>query len=261
MFPRRFTRLACAAALTSLASLAPLSAQAAPTPAAMISATWGAATTVSGDLDILTTGTLVYAYNFGGTSVAGETVNGVSFSPWGVAPSTSTQTVGSVTLSETPGRLQPTSSTGSIATPFSSLSTAYQGLLSNAIKADQPATMTLLLGGLTIGQTYSLQLWSSDSSGNNTTVTTVTGTATVNLDANTTDVAGGLGQYVIGTFTASAATMRLTLASSGADNPLIDALQLRTYAPAAVPLPATLALLLAALPLMAAVGTRARSRD
>ena len=58
----------------ALITAVPLGAIAAPI-------TWGSATTISGDGDVSTTGTLLYAYNFGPSSVAGPvTVGGVSIS-------------------------------------------------------------------------------------------------------------------------------------------------------------------------------------
>ena len=54
------------------------------------------------------------------------------------------------------------------------------------------------------------------------------------LDANTTNTVGGVGQYAIGTFTASGTTQPFILSETGGGfNPLINALQVR-----AVPEPA-----------------------
>ena len=248
-------------ATSSLGLLAPGSAQAAIN---YIPVTWGAATTVSGDLDILTTGSLVYAYNFGDTAVTSQTVNGVTFAAGGINSGSASAIVGSVNLFESPGLLVPVTSLGSGSAPYNSLSASYQSLLSTGISASIPPTISVFLTGLTVGQQYSLQLWTSDSSGTRVTATRVAGgtfgAITVDLDANTTDVAGGLGQYVIGTFTASSVQHKFSLAGLNGGMPLIDALQLRTYAPAAVPLPGTLALLLAALPLLAGLAGRRGTR-
>lgn len=40
---------------------------------------WGSPTTVAGDSDVDTTGTLVYAYNIGPSGVQATTINGVVF--------------------------------------------------------------------------------------------------------------------------------------------------------------------------------------
>ena len=73
----------------------------------------------------------------------------------------------------------------------------------------------------------------------------VTSAATnnVTLDSNLTDSAGGLGQFVIGTFTADGVSQSIdfTAASSGS-GPLINAFQVR-----AVPEPSTYAMALAGI--------------
>jgi hypothetical protein len=258
----RFLPIALGLAVSGLGLLAPAGAQAAPAPYLPVTS-WGSATTVSGDLNVLTTGSLIYGYNFGSTSVTDQTVNGVTFSAFGTADYVNSKTVGSVTVAESPGVLEGLSSLGSASAPFSGLGTSYQSLLSTGITANNPATMTVVLGGLTTGTDYTLQVWISDASGSRNYSTRVSGGSsgniTVDLDPNVTNTAGGLGQYVIGTFTASATAHRFTLDSLGVveTGPLINALQLRTYAPAAVPLPATLGLLLAALPVLAGL-SRAR---
>ena len=49
--------------------------------------TWGTPTTIKGDSGVITTGTLLYACNFGGASVQSKTVNGVTFSPFSITGS------------------------------------------------------------------------------------------------------------------------------------------------------------------------------
>ena len=50
--------------------------------------TWGSATTISGDTDVSTSGTLVGAFNIGGTGVPSTTVNGVTFQSFAVGSTT-----------------------------------------------------------------------------------------------------------------------------------------------------------------------------
>lgn len=219
--------------------------------------TWGTATNISGDSDVDTTGTLVYAYNFGSSSSAtAQTINGVSFQPFVVLNDLSnSSTTGHVTITENPGYLASDLNVGSVTTPFSNLSAGYQSLLSSEVYASQFATIRVDLGGLTPGTDYRLQLWTNDaamtpyipgfprylfentfSSGSVNSVT---------LDSNTSNVVGGLGQYVIGTFTASGVTASFTLTGSGTgldQLPLLNALQVR-----AVPEPSTYAMALAGL--------------
>jgi hypothetical protein len=213
---------------------------------------WGSPQTVSGDSDIDTTGSFVYAFTFGGTSAPpSTTVNGVTFSPFTIPSGIITSaTVGNVTISESPGNLFGINSLGSVSAPFSGLSSGYQSLLGTGAYADTDETITVTLNGLTVGQQYRIQWWTSDAArqraptGGVFSNTTATAVNSVTLDANTTDAVGGLGQFAIGTFTASGATQPFTLAETGGagNNPLINALQVR-----AVPEPSTCASLLAGL--------------
>jgi hypothetical protein len=93
-----------------------------------------------------------------------------------------------------------------------------------------------------LGQQYLFQWWASNAA-NISFVSTVTGLATnsVTLDSNLTNAAGGLGQFVMGTFTADGATQNITF-TGAADSPLINAFQIR-----AIPEPSTIAIALAGL--------------
>ena len=213
---------------------------------------WGSPQTVSGDSDIDTTGSFVYAFTFGGTSAPpSTTVNGVTFSPFTIPSGIITSaTVGNVIISESPGYLFGSNSLGSVSAPFSGLSSSYQSLLGTGAYADILDNITVTLNGLTSGQQYRLQWWTSDAAlqppagaGGSFTNTTATAVNSVTLDANTTNAVGGLGQFAIGTFTASGTSQSFTLAeTSGGINPLINALQVR-----AVPEPSTYAMALAGL--------------
>ena len=243
-----------AAAATCMACFSMRSADAVPTLADI---TWGSATTIAGDGDVDTTGTLVYAYNFGSsTSATTQTINGVTFQPF-VIPDTNTnsQTTGAVTVSENDGYLASDLNVGSVNAPFSGLSASYQNLLSSEVYSSNFATMKVDLGGLTPGNSYRLQWWTNDSAavkplGSDLYFENMVAggsSSTVTLDANTSGVNGGLGQYVIGTFTASSATESFTLVGSGTGFltfPMMNALQLRTVA---VPEPATYAMAFAGL--------------
>ena len=223
------TGVALAASLAALAEAGP------PLPI-----TWGSATTVSGDSDVSTSGTLLYAYNVGASGVSSATVNTVTFASY-VFPSDPAQTVtvGSVTFTESPGILWGSNSLGSASTPFSTLSSGYKTLLGSAGGADNPVTITATLGGLTVGNQYQLQIWTSNPS--NASVsnpygtiigdTTFTAGNSVTLDPNTTNASGGLGQYVIGTFTASGVTRTFTMNSSGSNAPSLSAFQVRDITP------------------------------
>ena len=254
--PRRVASLLMITAAVAAWQCAPV--QAAPPPIV-----WGSPQTVSGDSDVSTNGSLVYALTFGGTAApSSATVNGVTFSPFTIPGGIiQSATVGDVTISESPGTLFAYNVFGSASAPFSTLSNSYQTLLGSGAYADVPDSITVSLGGLTNGQQYEVQWWTNNSAnltpiyGGGFTDTTATAFNTVTLDANTTNTVGGLGQYAIGTFTASGTTQAFLLSeTSGGFNPLINAMQVR-----AVPEP-TLSLLGIAAAVGGSLVWRRRSR-
>lgn len=211
--------------------------------------TWGSATNISGDSDVDTTGTLLYAYNFGSQSSATtQTVNGVTFQPFVIFDNAGPQTTGNVTVSELdPHYLVSDLNVGSVNAPFSGLSASYRAILSSEVYGSNFGDIQVDLGGLTPGTDYRLQWWTNDSAaarslGNSFYFENTYGTGSlgsVTLDSNTISGTGGLGQYVIGTFTATGTAASFTLTGSGTGIttfPMMNALQVRAVA---VPEPAT----------------------
>lgn len=213
--------------------------------------TWGAAQNISGDSDVNTNGNLVYAYNLGASGVTDTTVNGVQFSAWAFPPSSppiSVTTIGSVSFIESFGILESYNTLGTTTGNFSGLSSAYQAMLSTAGTSSNAATVSLTMGGLTTGKSYEIQWWLNNSALliNVDTVaafqqTTATATNSVLLNANVGTVVGNLGQYVIGSFTATDSSAVIEYNGTGTyifDNrPMINAFQLRDVT--AVPEPST----------------------
>ena len=225
----RFAKFALSLLVIAVGTVSPAVA------GAITNITWGSAQNITGDSDVSLNGTLVYAYNFGPISVGAITVNGVSFEEFGVTDNLSSVSVGAVTVSESGGYLRGSGFYDSASSPFSSLSSNYQHLLRYAVTANVPDTITLQLGGLTIGQTYDFQWWS-----NNSTTdagwkdTTATATNSVTLFSNSgflnspfNPVEGGLGQYAIGRFTATSTTHSINF-NGTTGLPLINAFQLRS---------------------------------
>jgi hypothetical protein len=187
-------------------------------------------------------------------------VNGVTFSPY-VFPSNgnTTTTTGNVTFTESPDILLSFDNLGSVSAPFSDLSSNYQSLLSSGGSAGALGTITASLGGLTVGRDYLFQWWTNDSSNapgldsTESSAPNFPAASTVTLDANTTDSAGGTGQYVIGTFNAGGNARNINL--NGIEGlPLINAFQIRDVTSAAVPEPGQIA---ASLLLLAGIGSYA----
>lgn len=224
------------------------------------SITWQSAQAITGDSDVKTNGSLLYAYNVGATGVSGTTVNSVAFLAYAFPANynTNTVTVGSVAMTEIQQgySLVSSNSLGGSSAPFTSLSSGYQTLLGSGGSSSQPASISVVFNGLTSGQQYLVQWWTNNSANgtidsylglNNTTATSNLNAVT--LDANTTNVVGGLGQYVTGTFTATGTSQSMSLAATGTDAPLISAFQVR-----AVPEPS--AALLGGLGLLALLRRR-----
>jgi hypothetical protein len=214
---------------------------------------WGSAQNISGDSDVSTTGTLLYAYNIGPAGVGTTSVNGVSFAEFAFpvfSDFQDTATTATVSFVENPGTLVSFSNLGSNATPYSGLSGAYQTLLNGGASTTNPATVTVTLNGLTPGDQYLLQWWSSNAANRtgqfaeSLQQTTAAATNQVTLDSNVTNADGGLGQFAIGTFTADASQQQFTLDSSPqfTTAPLINGFQVR-----AVPEPSTCVMALAGL--------------
>ena len=210
---------------------------------------WQPAQSISGDSDVNTQGSLLYAYNVGASGVSGATVNGVAFLAYAFPDDFTalTVTVGSVSMTEIPGLFLSSNTLGGGSTPFTSLTPGYQALLGSGGSASNPDSITVTFSGLTASQQYLVQWWSNNSGNgknvsglglNNTTATS--GSTSATIDANTTDTVEGLGQYVTGTFTANSSTYSMELAATSGDSPLISAFQVR-----AIPEPSSLALLAA----------------
>lgn len=189
---------------------------------------WGPATNISGDSDVSLNGTLISAVNPGqnGANLNGvaTTVNGVTFTAFAPNGSgTPTDSSGRFTLAAATGYgVYTTGGLGSGATPFSSLSAAYRQLLdfadyaSNSGQTDFSGSLTMTINGLMIGNQYEFQFWFNDSRPFSTgPMTATTGNKSVSLDPNTTDAAGGLGQFAIGTFTADATTQVIVFSTTG----------------------------------------------
>jgi hypothetical protein len=219
--------------------------------------TWGPAQNITGDSDVSTLGTLLYAYNIGESGVASTTVNGVNFSSYvfPFAPAQTT-TTGSVTFTENPDYLWPLNNLGTGSGSFAALSGDYKTLLSSGGSAASPSTITGTFGGLTPGNDYLIQWWSNDSAFNYTGSFTQTqasqgaNPSTVTLDSNLSNSVGGLGQYAIGTFTAVSTSTFIDFNGIGGFI-MINGFQIRDVTSAAVPEPGQIA---ASLVLLAGIG-------
>ncbi len=211
--------------------------------------TWQTPVTISGDTDVDLTGTLDRAYNFGSNGgsaavVPSTTVNSVTFAPFGVDAnfglgSANSWTVGQTTLAGAAAQnVVGYDNFDRPNNPYNSLSSSYKDLLKWGAYSFDANNLTLTLGGLTIGKQYLFQFWVDDSRGvvGNRQETLVAGNTSGSLSFNNLLADGGVGQYVIGTFTANSTSQAITINSTTAQ---ANAFQLRDIT---VPEPSTLLL-------------------
>ena len=198
----------------------------------MADVVWQTPTNVSSPADVVTTGTLVGAYDVSSFPVT-IFLNGVKFSPFSGASTPST--VDNFTLTRTGNTFNDNYGSGN--TPFASLDTNYQALLGSAVCSgafNTGKTMTLEMGSLTVGEQYTVQFWVNESRAIVTPLspsteysTVISAGNSVTLDRNATNDGGGVGQYVVGTFTADSTSKVFTFAATDGGMPILNAFQLR----------------------------------
>ena len=209
---------------------------------------WGAATGITSELDVSTNGTLVRAYNFGldgGTDPTPTTtiLNGVAFTNFSTTTTTNTSHAVSSAHTIIPkaggnsGTIAFIGARSASGNPYNGMSANYQSFLSTIAYAAGAASggtsarnsYTFTLEGLTIGQTYALQIWFNDSRSGENRGGTITGGPTVDVNTNASNSAGGVGQFVIGEFTADAATQSFDFTATGSNSvaALMNGYQLR----------------------------------
>jgi hypothetical protein len=169
--------------------------------------TWGTNVTVSGDSDVFTNGTLLYAYDWAGTN---NTVNGIAFT------GASGSNAGNAGISGIGSYYQGFKSTSQ---PFAGLSAAYRSILAGGEYASTTnLTATVTLNGLTVGHSYAVQIWVNDpraNGGEAGRTEIAAGVNQVTLAYNVPPTPGGVGQYSIGVFTAVSSGQTFTLLSNG----------------------------------------------
>ena len=191
---------------------------------------WGTPTTISGDADVSTAGVGNYAYFEGGAG-ANLSINGVTFTNEGGITNW-----GNVTFSGSGTFTYATNGLGNNVVPFAGLSANYSNVLSGGIWIKGGGPVTVTLNNLTPGHQYLVQFWANDSrfpgvqTNRYETLSGIWGGG--NLFFNSTHVAGGVGQYVIGTFVADTTNQSFivtggNLTSGGSVDAQTEAIQVR----------------------------------
>ena len=176
--------------------------------------TWGSPTQIVGDTDISTTGSLLYAYNLtdpGDLIGASVTINTVPFTGFATNGAQSYSSGSDFTISANPGHgVDGDHDLGNALVPNGAMSSNYITLL----KLGSSTLRDSLFLSVNVAQagTYQLQLWVNYSSWTDAqhpseTVSDNFGNSIqmqYNTEPTTKTGGNGLGQYVIGTFTAPA---------------------------------------------------------
>lgn len=189
---------------------------------------WDSVGLITNDSDVKLEGTLLQAVNVSGVDT---TINTVLFA------ATSAAGAGNLVLSAS-GPMSGEGSSYGVGTPFTDLSSSYQALAQSGRYAWN-VDMNLGISGLTSGKQYLVQFWVNDSRSFINRDVTLTATNTSDpLKYNNTAGSNGLGSYVVGRFTADAATQNIVASSGPSGYPQINGYQIRE-----IPEPASLALL------------------
>ena len=212
--------------------------------------TWQAPVNITGDSDVKVSGTLDRAFHFTAGGVGSVTVGTVTFAEFVVTGAPISITVGNTVLSNINGGNVSGQSNAftSVAAPFSALSSSYQSLLKSAAYTNgNTNVLRLTLNGLTIGQDYLFQSWVNEPRGNSIVSTrTETLTGGTNTSAvvtyNTTQAEGGTGQYLVGSFTATAATQAIDYQALAHPAPEYTSTQIQAFELRATPEPTSAAL-------------------
>ena len=171
---------------------------------------------IAGSSDVITNGNLVMAYNMGNPNT-NFTVNGVNFRADGGG--VLTQLVGSVTIDPTITSQAPYAFGGTTYFGQTNLSgpTDY-GLLLSSGRYGNGGTYPITISGLTLGQTYALQIWDGDDRGNGGQNETFADTSMGGNFIGMQNLTGY--QIAVGIFTAGGTTETITMSGAAQLNPV-----------------------------------------
>jgi PEP-CTERM motif len=204
---------------------------------------WDSVGSITDVSDVSTQGIGLQAYNLGNSGFS-STINGVTFTSTAVigsGPYSVGSGAGSLTFIDSVVEQGGFGFLGSGGGPQGALDNGYQTMLGSGIyNGINP--MTLTISGLTASRDYLVQFWVSDSRNIGVvwsrSETFTAGNTSDSLDYNVQNSDGGLGQYVIGRFTADAVSQNILVNSATFQ---LNGYQIRDIT--AIPEPSTVALL------------------
>jgi hypothetical protein len=194
--------------------------------------TWSGQSLITGDSDVSTQGSLVYAYSLGDNMT--PVVNGVSF-----APAVSNNGSPNYDYSDSNVLLHNYIQFIGFGAPSTVASgSQYASLLNSAGYAPNAGNDMVFTLNVTPGQSYLLQLWANDARGAHVgsieTATDLSGGAAGGLTIAEAYTTGFGGTFISGTFTADSSSEIVTIDGS-VDEQQINAFQLRNITPTPEP--------------------------
>ena len=191
--------------------------------------TFRPAVTISGTSDVLTLGTLKFSYIYWGGNTA---VNGVPFTSITSATGTGDFGLAFAGGSGSTAYFNGYYGAGPI---MDALPSEYQQFLKGGVYRDGTSTGTVTMSNLTPNRMYAVQVWVNDNRDMSNLYTRQVrlsggGGNSVDLDFNVQNVAGGVGQFAVGRFTANATSQTFNiqaLSTSSGPSAQINAIQVR----------------------------------
>jgi alpha-1,3-glucanase-like protein/carbohydrate binding protein with CBM6 domain len=188
--------------------------------------TWGSATGITGDANLVTSGTYVDAFLTNTSKTTSLTADGVTFNP-ATSSSNTSGTDGKISFTVTSGTNLPYS-TNAFPTASPS-STAFAALMNSGGTYENGGTGagTVTLSGLISGHTYAVQVFNYINDGD-AGLTKLSGTTPVTLsNAPGAGGSGTNGEYATGTFTATGTTETFNWNGQGSGYTLLGSISVR----------------------------------
>jgi hypothetical protein len=215
---------------------------------------WGAATGITGDADLVTSGTYLDAFLTNTSQVAPITVDGITFNP-ALGSSSTSGTDGIISFNVTSGTNNQYSFT-TFSNPAASAAFTALMKAGGVFQTGGAGAGTVTISNLTLGNTYSVQVfnWADDSDAG---LTTLSGSNSVTLsNLNGAGGVGTNGEFATGTFVATSLTETFGWEGAGSGFTVLGPISVEDLGVADVPEPSTCILMLAGVVLLIVIRRR-----